>query len=194
MNLKELKELAWWHIDDNEENPTEIPSAILTRLINEAIKDISPKLNIVKSTTLTFTDGVASLPSDFLSVIEVLDDDTHLMQIDDIRDRADTDGYATQFYIPNNTQIYIYGTTLQGTATLWYNAYEAVLNDDTDIPLNIPQELHSAIAEYYVKAKHKQRDNKLYDSNQLMNLWEQVKLRAFAITFNNRTVEDDDLY
>lgn len=182
MNLSEMRSRAWWICEDNEANPTEIPVAVLTGIINDALRDIAPYLNIEKSEDLTFTAGVATLPDDFLAPIAVYDDDVRLTQISRVTDKVDSDQTTSQFYIPNATQIYIYGTTPTGTVTLWYQAYPSALDDDSDIPTDIPAHFHSAIPETYVKAIYKKRLNQLGDFGQLMNQWQDIKLKIRAAT------------
>ena len=193
MNLGELKSRAWWQIDDNETTPTEISAAVMVLLINDAIRDLAPDLNIIKSATPTFTAGVASLPADFISPVAVYDGDVQLYEIHSITEKLADTATTSQYYIPNNTQIQIFGTTPTGTVTLWYQAYPAALSADADIPSEVPVKYHPAIAEVYVKAKYYERLNRNYDASTLMNEWEGIKREIYKVTHHDRKANGDGI-
>ena len=194
MNLGEMKSRGWWAIDDNESSPNKISATVMLGLINDAIRDLGSKLNIVKSATLTFTTGVASLPSDFISPVAVYDGNVILSELRDIKYKVANDATTSQFYIPNNTEIHIFGQTPEDTVTLWYMSHETALALDADIPANIPVQFHYAIPEIYVKAKYCFKNNRMGDYGGLMDLWEQVKRQIFAATNANRLAEPNAIY
>ena len=182
MNLSEMRSRAWWAIEDNEANPKEMSAEVLTGIINDALMDLAPYVNIEKSTTLTFVAGVATLPTDFEKAIAVYDGDVRLAQIANVTDKVADDASCSQFYIPNSTQIHIYGQTPAGTVTIYYKAYPSVLNDDADIPSDIPIQFHHEIPETYVVAQYKKRLNQLGDFATLMNQWQAIKLKIRGAT------------
>ena len=191
MNLGEMKTRAWWIIDDNESSPTEITAATLLLMINEGIQELSPYLNIIKSATLTFVAGVATLPTDFISPIAVYDEGVLLREIKSIKSKVGDTATTSQFYIPNNTQINIFGITPTGTVTIWYTAYETALTTDATTPSNVPVQFHYALPEIYVKAKYYFKLNQNADYADLMRQWEQIKGQVFAATHADRLANGD---
>lgn len=175
MDLAALKTHSWWALKDNASNPQKIDATTLVTVINAGIQDLGPVLNKVKSATPTFTAGVATLPTDFLEPIAAYDGDTLLIQIDDIKDKVEDDATTSQYFIPNSTQIYLYGTTPSGTVTLWYLASPAALSQTTDVPSDVPTRFHHFIAEIWVPAMVALRNNQLADYGAFIQLWQQVR-------------------
>ena len=186
MTFLEMINRGYWAIDDDADNPTEITLTDMKALINDGLEALGAELNIIKSATLTFTSGVASLPSDFIAPEACYDDDELLDQIEDITLKVDATDTTSQFFIPNNTQLYIYGTTPTGTVTLWYKARPTALSADADTPTNLPKEFHRYIPEVYVKAIHALRNNKLNTYNGLMVLWDTVRGNVGLATKEDR--------
>lgn len=174
MNLSALKTRAWWALKDNSANPQKIDATTLVSVLNDALQDLAYDMQIIKSGTLTFSNGVASLPNDFLQVVAVYDGDSLLEQIEDITDKVDDSDTTSQFFIPNLTQIYIYGTTPTGTVTLWYYATPAALANDSDTPSNLPERFHRYLATVWVKKEVEFRNNQLADFSTLEDYWENV--------------------
>jgi hypothetical protein len=154
---------------------------------------VANNLNIVKSATPAFVAGVASLPSDFIKPVAVYDDTKKLYEIRSIEDKAEDTADATQYYIPNNSQLYIFGLTPTGTVKLWYKGYPDELSLDADIPSEIPSRYHYAIPEIFVKAKYNLRNNRMGDYAGLMSLWEQVKAEIFSAVNNERLAKGDEI-
>lgn len=201
MNLGEMKSRGWWAIDDNEANPSEISAIVMAELINEAIRDLGPMLNIIKPNEPTFTDGVASLPSDFISPVACYDvydgKEIPLRQIRNIKEKVKDTDTTSQFYIPNGTEIYIYGTDPEGTVTLWYQAHETALTEDSDTPDNIPAKFHIYIPQVYIKAQNYLKKNMLNEYGGMMDIWEQVKREVYAACHADRLSNSDmveDIY
>lgn len=191
MNLGEIKSRAWWAIDDNETTPTEISATVMAQLVNDAIRDLAPSLNIVKSATPTFTSGVASLPADFISPVSVYDGTTLLHEIHSVTDKVADTAATSQYFIPNNTEIDIFGITPTGTVTLWYKGSPTALSADADIPSEVPLKFHPAIAEIYVKAKYYAKLGRNYDAASLMNEWEALKKEVNGYTNHDRKADGD---
>lgn len=116
MNFAELKTRCWWAIDDNPTTPKEIDTTTMGLLINEAINDLTENLYLAKSATVSFTSGVGNLPADFYRPLELKFNDTVLEQIRSIGDAVTGDGPTTQFYIPDNATIRVYGSYTTATA------------------------------------------------------------------------------
>lgn len=115
MNFGEIKIECWFAIDDDPTTPKEITDAQMERLINNALNDIKADMYVQKSATLTVANGVASLPTDFVAPIELNLDDVKLTQIKNFGDRIDVGLETTKFFIPNNSQLYVYGTYTTST-------------------------------------------------------------------------------
>lgn len=172
MDFLDLKNYCRLMINDPEYD--ELQDADMGDLINRALQDLAPSLNTVKNAELSFTDGVASLPADFLAPSACYHGDAIMTEIHLITDKAaDTDA-TSQYFIPNMTQIYIYGQTPTETVTLWYKARPAELTEDDDEPTELPMEFHPQL-ELYVKAHLAMKLNRLDEYAGLMKLWEDMK-------------------
>lgn len=188
MDLAAIQTHCWWSIDDASH--TEIDAATMLILINQALSDLGPNLNNIKSATLTFTAGVASLPADFISPIACYDGSEELQELHHIENKVDDDDDTCQFWIPNTSQIYIYGITPAGTVTLHYLASPVALAVDADIPSEVPVQFHPQIS-VYVKALYALRQNRLAEYSGMLQLWSEIKRQISAACYNDRYADTD---
>lgn len=178
MNFKEMKTRGWQVIDDNPNTPIEIDSTLMGAYINEAIQDLSESLQIFKSATLTFSNGSAWLPDDYLEAIQAFDGTTELKRLHSIRERTATDDAITaagEYFIPNDGTIRIYGRKLSGTFKLEYKATLDQLVNDNDTPELIPTRFHHFIPEVYIKAQYALKNGRTNTYRTFMSLWEDIR-------------------
>jgi len=113
--------------------PVELTRAECLDFVNHCYQElIGPRLNKQTSATLTVTAGVASVPADYLAPVRLYDGTTLLEQIFDIDDKVEDTDDTSQFWVPNETQIYLFGITPAGTVTLYYKAKPTAVTDSTD--------------------------------------------------------------
>lgn len=176
MNLSEMRILGWWSIKDNSSNPQLIDATTMNTLINAALKDLASELSIIKSAALSFVGGVASLPSDFFSPEACYHGTAPMKQLNKINqgrvaDNADT----SQFFIPDNSNINIYGKTPSNTVTLWYKSYPDELTGDSAAPTELPERFHAYIPTVWVPAMNDLRRGQIYNYGKRLELWQEVK-------------------
>jgi hypothetical protein len=178
MDFAAIKTDCWTKLDDSPTAPQYVTDTTMGLWINNALLSLAKEMNILTSATPTFTAGVASLPADFVAPKAVYDGTTLLDEIDDILDKvADTDA-TSQFFIPNNSQIQVFGITPTGTVTLWYYASPATLTG-TDTPTELPIVFHDKIW-LYVKAQYMAQTNRHDEYGRFMNIWESEVKPAVA--------------
>jgi hypothetical protein len=188
MNLLAIKNHCWWSIDDAAHS--EIDAATMLILINQALLDLAPALNIIKSATPTFTAGVADLPADFYAPVACYDGSEELQEIRRVQDRVDSTDETCQYYIPDTERINIYGIAPAGTVTLHYKAKPVALALDADIPVELPEQFHAQIA-VYVKAMYALRMGRLAEYAAMLQLWEEIKKAITAAGYSDRYSDTD---
>ncbi len=159
-------------IGDEIAEPTEMSRVQILALINQCYQyDIGPLLKTLTSATITPTAGIGALPTDYLKVARVYDGvpntNDPLIQISKIDDKVlDTDP-TTQFMLPDNANIWIFGTTPTNTIKMYYYKLPTAV---TDSSASTPSDLNAAyhigvkgIFEAYVKAEYAKRMNNTYD-------------------------------
>lgn len=150
MDFNTIKTRCWRAIDDTPANPQLIDNDLMEELINGFLKKLGDVMYIERAAQLTITDGVAELPGDFISANAVYHGTQALKRISRIQDKADDTAVTSQYYIPNNTEIYVFGKTPIEDVTLYYYAYPAELTEDSDVPSELPLMFHS-VFEMYIK-------------------------------------------
>lgn len=110
----------------------------------------------------TITAGVGPLPSDFLLPSRVYAGDAPgrepLDQIFDISEKVADDAVCSQFMLPNNSEIWIFGTTPANTVKLYYYRKPAVLADSaSSSPADLKEEFHRDI--FVARAKEVYAEN-----------------------------------
>jgi len=163
----------------------------LNSLINDGLKTLVDCLAITKydDTLSPSTGGVVTLPSDFASAIKLVYGDVELKPIDDVRKAAVGSGTTTQYMFSglNKVQLYDIPATPYQSIKLWYKAYPQQLNNDTDIPNEVPQEYHEALATVYARGEYAKRMG--YTSQYLMykEMWEGIKSEIAEVVENRTT-------
>jgi hypothetical protein len=171
MNFAEIKTDCWIKLDDDPTAPQLVDDTTMGRWINDALQSLAPELKLLDDAALTFTDGVATLPTDFVAPEMVRDGDRALVQIFDLADAVSTTGPTYQYYIGDNTSLYIFGTTPTGTVTLYYYKTPAALVNADDAPSQLPLRFHDRIWAY-VKAQYMAQTNRHEEYARFMNIWE----------------------
>ena len=130
-------------------DPGLISTAERLRFINDCISDLGSTACFEKQATLAFTDGVATVPADFVDFIALLLDGTPL--------HPATTQYSTNGFIPRYPLIEI-RPAVTDDLTLWYAYTPAPLAVDADIP-DVPAGFDSAIVDYAVARAHRKNGN-----------------------------------
>lgn len=178
MDLAELRERLWWELSDG----TNIDAmAMLTaghdvKLINAAIRDLADCLHIVKQDkTLVPDAGMVALPQDFLEVLYVKYKDCALQPVSNLWDIVEDT--VKQYSLPRRGVMELHDAPPEDDGTpihLWYRAYPNELDEDTDVPADVPREFHEKLVTVYAKAQFVRKfDYLLYQ--QLMNEWRILK-------------------
>ena len=176
MTFAEIQADCLWKMDESTYSPQDITKTILKSIINQAIQDMVEHLYIEKSATLTFTLGVASLPSDFYAPISLYVDDKEMEQIYSYEERID-DTEEPAYYLITSEELEIFGKDTTDTGAFIYYARPATLSADGDIPVEIPIRFHDKIF-IYVKAQMMMRRGIHDEYARLMNNWEQLKMEV----------------
>lgn len=177
MNFRQMKRRGWQVIDDNPDNPIEIDDALMGEYINEAVQDLADALHIVKSANLSFNNGSAWLPDDFLEPVKAWDGSRELKRLYSLNDKTVTDDTtdASEYIIPNDGTIQIFGSHLTGTFKLEYIAAPDPLSNDNDTTELIPARYHHFIPEIYVKAQYSLKNGRTNTYRTYMSLWEDIR-------------------
>jgi hypothetical protein len=181
MDFLAIKDQCWWAVDDAQH--LEIDDTTMGALVNAALADLGPALNIVRRAVLAVVDGSAALPADFLTPVAIRHGTApvHERRYGD-EDDADVPGY----FIPNPAEIQFSGFEPKEPVTLIYLAGPPALVNDADVPVALPERFHPEIA-VYVKARYALRQNRLDEYSGLMSVWEtEVKRKVAAACSGDR--------
>jgi len=118
----------------------------------------------------TITAGVGNLPSDFLLPHFVYDGDAPtndpLEQIFEIEDKVANDATTSQYMLPDNTHLWIFGQTPTNTIKMYYYTKPAALEDSaTSYPVALLEQFHYSVFEARVKQEYAIRLNNTEDEN-----------------------------
>lgn len=181
MDFLAIKNMCWWAIDDAQH--MEIGDTTMGALVNAALADLGPALNIVKKTVLEVVGGVAALPADFLSPVAVRHGTAPVYERHYGDDDDDT---VPAYFIPNAAEVQFYGLAPAEPVTLTYLAGPPALAADEDEPAALPERFQGEIA-VYVKARYALRQNRLDEYGGLMSVWEsEIKRKVAAACTNDR--------
>lgn len=146
----------------------EIANQLYQNDIGKRLKNLASYSYDASDTDHTITAGVGSLPSDFLLPHRAYDgdapDDAPLTQIFDIEDKADDTDDTTQYMIPNNSNLWIFGKTPTNTIKLYYYEKPDALTDSSgSSPTALKSEFHIDIFEFKAKEVYAKRRNRIAD-------------------------------
>lgn len=119
------------------------------RFINDCISDLGGMSCFEKQASLTFTDGLATLPEDFVDFIALYRADKQI--------RPATTAHTTEGFISRFPQLEIRPHTTEAL-TLWYTYAPVALVNDTD-KADIPYGFDNAIIDYAVARAHRKNGN-----------------------------------
>lgn len=130
--------------------------------IAEAIRDIT-------FANLTFTSGIATLPTDWLKPERIYDGDaptgTLLERIFDIGERVGDTEKTTQYYLPDSANIWIFGKTPTTGIKAYYVKKPAALTDSAlSTPTALKEEYHIDIFVARIKEVYADRKNNYDDA------------------------------
>jgi len=183
LNYKQMKTRGWQVIDDIPDNPIEISDELMGEYINDAVQDLADSLHIVKSANLSFSGGAAWLPDDFIAPVKAWDGDRELKRLHSLFDKTVIDDTtdASEYFLPNDGTIRIYGTNLTGTFKLEYKATPDQLSNDNDTPELIPARYHHFIPDVYVKAQYALKNGRTNSYRVFMSMWEDIRREIAAM-------------
>jgi hypothetical protein len=150
------------------------------QFINDCLQDLGSLGGFEKHVTLSFTDGVATLPADYVDYIALFRGDVFI--------RPATAQYTTNGFIPRYPQIEVRPHATEDL-TFWYAYSPAALSADSDIP-DIPVGYDYAIVEYAVARAHRKNGNTgLY--REYMSSYEnaKAKLNDYLTRLQNSRVQ-----
>lgn len=163
-------------IGEDTTAPVEMEREEVLTLINQLYQnDIGKRLKSLavysydaSDAAHTITAGVGTLPTDFLSPAQVYDGDAPtnnpLTQIFKIEDKVASISATTQFMLPDNANLWIFGSTPANTIKLYYYSKPAALTDsNSSSPTALREEFHIDIFVARVKEVYAMRQNNTYD-------------------------------
>ncbi|MGI5838595.1 MAG: hypothetical protein ACOX8W_02930 [bacterium] len=184
MNFLAIKDQCWWAIDDAQH--LEIDDTTMGALVNAALADLGPELNIVRRAVLEVTDGAAALPADFLAPVAVRHG---AAPVPERRYGDEDDADVSGYFIDGSGDIIISGFVPTEPVTLIYLAGPPALADDADEPAALPERFRPEIT-VYVKARYALRQNRLDEYSGLMSVWEsEVKRKVAAACSGDRRAD-----
>ena len=142
---------------DSLASPYSMTRADILAYINQIYQGpIAERLTLIKThiydgadASRTITEGVGTLPTDFLAPVRVYDgdapDDDPLERILDIEDKVANTSATTQYMLPNMTQIWVFGITPTNDIKMYYHFVPTALTDSSE---STPTYLKAA---YHVK-------------------------------------------
>jgi hypothetical protein len=169
------------------DTPTEMTRDEVLELINQVYQnDIGKRLKVLGSYTYdgsdaahTITDGIGTLPVDFLAPAQVYDGDAPyqnpLREIFKIEDKVANDAPCSQYMLPDLTTLWIFGQTPSNTIKLYYYKKPVALTDAvTSSPTELDPLYHigpRGIFETVIKMEYAKRNNDTYDQFDLLALY-----------------------
>lgn len=123
----------------------------------------------------TITAGVGALPSDYLAMAHVYDGDAPtnepLTQITKIEDRVAGTATTSQYMIPDNANLWIFGITPTNTIKLYYYQKPTALTDaSSSSPTALNPEFHIDIFVARIKEVYALRQNNTYGMMDMKSL------------------------
>ena len=156
--------------------PVEFTRAEVLEIINQLYQnDIGKRIKNLASFSYdssdaahTITAGVGTLPADFLLPSQVYDGDAPtndpLTQIFDIEDKVADTATTSQYMLPDNANLWIFGTTPTNTVKAYYYQKPTALTDSaSSSPLALKPEFHIDIFVARLKEVYAMRQNNTYD-------------------------------
>ena len=150
--------------EEDPANPVEMTRADVLQLINIFYQnEIGKRLKTLAVYTYdgsdsahTITDGVGTLPPDFLAPHRVYDGEPHdknaLEQIFDIEDKVADTNKTIRFMLPDLAEIWIFGKTPSNTIKLYYYKKPVALTDSSaSAPTALKEDYHVDPFVFHIK-------------------------------------------
>lgn len=157
-------------------NPVEMTRAEVMDLVNAIYQnEIGKRVKNLASFSYdgsdpahTITAGVGPLPTDFLEVSQVYNGDAPgqypLDQIFKIADKVADDAICSQYMLPDNANLWVFGKTPAIGIKLYYYRKPVVLTDNAlTSPVDLKEEFHRDIFVARVKEVYAENTNNTYD-------------------------------
>ncbi len=173
-------------IAEDTTNPVEMTRVEVLELINalyqyeigERVKSLASYSYDASDAAHTITAGVGALPSDFLKMSQVYDGDAAtnnpLEQIFEIEDKVADDAECSQYMIPDNANLWIFGQTPTTTIKMYYCKKPAALTDSaSSSPTELKSGFHIGIKGVFaamIKAELAKNQNSTYDMMDMASL------------------------
>lgn len=164
-------------IGEDTASPVEMTRVEVLEIINQLYQnDIGKRLKNLVSFSYdgsdaahTITAGIGTLPTDFLLPSRVYDgdapDDEPLIQIFTINEKVSATDVTMQYMLPDNENIWIFGTTPTSTIKMYYYKQPTALTDSaSSSPTSLKSEFHIEPFVWKVKEVYATRNNDTYDA------------------------------
>ena len=186
-------------------NPVLMTRAKVLALCNTIYLDVMKKVRALATYTYdasdanhTITNGVGTLPTDYLMMHRVYDgdafDNAPLRWIRSIDEKVDDDADTLQFMVPDLQNLWIFGQTPTNAIKIYYYKKPPALTDaNSSTPTLVDEKFHigvKGIFEAGVKAEYAKRDNSTYDQLDMLALYQDLLDEIGA--YHNRGKVDDD--
>jgi hypothetical protein len=136
--------------------PEEMTRADVLEAMNEIYQnDIAEKMGLIKSASIVITSGVGSLPSDWVKAHRIYDgdapDDNPLEQIFDIDERVESTADTTQYMLPDDDNIWVFGITPTTGIKAYYIYAPAALTESPSTTPVLKAKFHRKIFPAYIR-------------------------------------------
>jgi len=172
--------------------PVEMTRVEVLEIINQLYQnDIGKRVKSLASFSYdasdaahTITAGVGPLPTDFLAMAQIYDGEANtnapLWQITKIEEKVADTAATSQYMLPDNANLWIFGQTPTNTVKMYYYSKPVALTDaSSSSPLSLKSEFHVDIFVARTKEVYAMRQNNTYDMMDMkvlvLDLLDQIK-------------------
>jgi len=172
--------------EEDTTSPVEMTRVQILELINSLYQyEIGERLRSIAAYSYdssdaahTITAGVGTLPTDFLKPAQVYDGDAPtdapLTQIFDIEDKVANTAITSQYMLPDNANLWIFGQTPTNTVKMYYHKKPVALTDSaSSSPTELKNKFHigpQGVFEAMIKTELAKNQNSTYDMMDMASL------------------------